>query len=221
MVEPDRRSLILLLLLALCSPALSQTIAMSDDDGSGGRANAGIIKDQNTFFPLQSASGSQAPSQPPPKPQDSEEKPYGWHIAIYPALAWAPIFGASVTLPPTPSQPISTPGPSGSTDGSLNGAFFGGASFEKGKWSADLLFMWAGLSAERETPFTKVDMNFVFGDAMVGREVIPDLYLQGGVRRLSLDIHADVGTARAVPLASGTLLSVSLTVGSWGRSGGF
>src|SRR5207247_9256921 len=58
-----------------------------------------------------------------------------WHIAIYPALAWAPIFGTSATLPGQPS-------PSGSTSSSLNGLFAAGARFEKGKWSADTMFMW-------------------------------------------------------------------------------
>ena len=53
--------------------------------------------------------------------------------------------------------------------------------------------MWAALSAERKTPFTKVNLDFIFGDAHVGREVLPNLYLEGGFRRLALDLHATVG----------------------------
>jgi len=131
----------------------------------------------------------------PPTPQTPNKppkEPYGWHIAIYPALAWVPVFGSSVTLPPAPSQPITTPGPSGSTDGSLNAAYFGGTRLEIGKWSGDLLFMWAALSAERKTPFAKVNLDFVFGDVLIGREVLPGLYAQGGVRRVALDVHATV-----------------------------
>jgi hypothetical protein len=111
--------------------------------------------------------------------------------------AWVPIFGASVTLPSAPSQPIATPGPSGSTSSSLNGAFFGGARFEKGKWSADGLFMWTALSAQRKNPLVDVNLDFVFGNAMAGREMLPNLYVEGGVRRLALDIHATVESSSA------------------------
>lgn len=62
-----------------------------------------------------------------------------------------PYIRCIVTLPSAPSQPIATPSPSGSTSSSLNGAFFGGTRFEKGKWSADGLFMWTPLSAQRKT----------------------------------------------------------------------
>jgi hypothetical protein len=120
------------------------------------------------------------------------ERPYEWHIAIYPAMAWLPIFGASVDLPPRPSHPTA-PGPSGSTNSSFNGAYFGGGRFEGGKWSGDILFMWTALSAERTTPFTKVNLDFIFGDAHVGYEVLPNLYLEGGFRRLAFDLSAKVG----------------------------
>jgi hypothetical protein len=173
---------LLVLVFALCTPSFSQV-------ATGSPATIASTNEPNKF------AEDDPPSPIPQSTGESEEKPYGWKIAIYPVLAWAPFFGTSVTLPPLPGQPIVAP--SGSTDSSLNGAYFGGGRFEKGKWSADLLFMWAGLSAERETPFTKVDMDFVFGDAMAGREVLPDFYLQGGVRRVALDIHATVGTDNA------------------------
>jgi hypothetical protein len=122
------------------------------------------------------------------------EKPYPWKIAIYPALAWAPFFGARIDLPPTPSHPIA---PSGSTTSSINGAYFGGARFERGKWSGDFLFMWAALSANRKSPTTDIGLDFVFGDAMVGYEVFRGLYVEGGFRRLALDLHATVDTSNA------------------------
>jgi hypothetical protein len=87
--------------------------------------------------------------------------------------------------------------PSGSTSSSLNGAFFGGARFEKGKWSADGLFMWRALSAQRKNPLVDVNLDFVFGNAMAGREMLPNLYVEGGVRRLALDIHATVESSSA------------------------
>lgn len=196
-MQPGRSWWTLLLFVILCAPALTQTIVTSesDDDSKLGQANLETIENQSPE--AQAQADDQASSSPT---ANAAQKPYGWHIAIYPALAWVPIFGTSVTLPPappTPSQPIVIPGPSGSTDNALNGAFFGGARIEKGKWSADLLFMWAALEAHRETPFAKVNLDFVFGDAMVGREVFRNLYVEGGVRRLALDIDATVGSSSA------------------------
>ncbi len=152
---------------------------------------------QESAGPSQLEANSKVPSPPSQTPDKPAQKPYGWHIAIYPALAWVPVFGTSVTLPSLPSQPISTPGPSGSTSNSFNGAFFGGARIEKGKWSADALFMWAALSAQRTTPLVNVNLDFVFGDIMAGREVLRDLYVEGGARRLALDIHATVLSSSA------------------------
>jgi len=153
--------------------------------------------EESQVSPLQSSTDGKASSQAQQTSEKPAPKPYGWHIAVYPALAWVPIFGASVTLPSPPNEPPTVPGPSGSTDTSINGALFGGARFEIRKWSVDLLFMWVGLSAQRETPFTKVNLDFVFGHVMGGREVLPNLYLEGGARRLALDIHAIVGSDSA------------------------
>jgi hypothetical protein len=174
----------------------SQTVTVADD-GNHGSGNVASTVPEEPTTPLHLTTDGQSPSPPPQTSHKPIPKPYGWNVAIYPALAWAPIFGASVTLPPVPSQPIETPGPSGSTSSSLNGAFFGGVRFEKGKWSADALFMWAALSAQRKNPLVDVDLDFVFGNAMAGRDVLPNLYVEGGVRRLALDLHAKVETSSA------------------------
>jgi hypothetical protein len=50
----------------------------------------------------------QAASPAPQTADKSAQESYGGHTAIYPALAWAPVFGASVALPPLPSQLIAT-----------------------------------------------------------------------------------------------------------------
>ena len=153
--------------------------------------------ERETIEVPQRESDSQSSPRPPQAAAGTDPKSSEWHIAIYPLLAWAPIFGTSVTLPPAPSQPIATPGPSGSTNTSFNAAYFGGARIEKSKWSAALLFMWAALAAHRETPYAKVNLDFVFGDILGGREVLPGLYVEGGARRLSLDIHAIVESSSA------------------------
>lgn len=195
-MKTDQRYLWPIVFLApilLCSKAFPQTLAFADPDSDEIRW---ITPGQGTIGALPAESGEQPFPQPSEAPENSSQKPYGWDIAIYPGMVWAPVFGASVTLPPLPSQPIE-PGPSGSTGFSLNAAYFGGARIEKGKWSADLLFMWAALSAHRETPFTKVDLDLVFGDAMAGRELLPGFYIEGGVRRLATDIHATVESSSA------------------------
>ena len=178
--------------LFLCSQALSQ--AIHDDGNNGSNDISSIAVEQETMSPHLSppalSAEAQASDQAPGTSQKPAERPYGWDFAIYPALAWFPEFESSVTLP-TP------PGASGSTDSSLNGAYFGGARFERGKWSADLAFMWASLSAQRETPFAKVNLDLVFGDVIVGREVLRNLYFEGGIRRLALDIHATVISSSA------------------------
>jgi hypothetical protein len=181
-----------LLLLGTYSQAISQTITAANDGISGVATISETA--HRTVAPLELA-GPQASPSAPQTPAKSEDRPYEWRIAIYPVMAWVPIFGTSVTLPPQPSHPVA--GPTGSTSGSFNGAYFGGARVEKGKWSADALFMWAALSGERTTPHTSVDLDFVFGDAHVGREVLPNLYLEGGFRRLALDVHATVDTDSA------------------------
>ena len=190
------RTASLFLLFILCPPVFSQAVTVADD-GNHGSINVPSTVPEEPVAPLQLATDGQSPSPPAQTSDKPAPKPYGWNVAIYPALAWAPIFGASVTLPPVPSQPIETPGPSGSTSSSFNGAFFGGARVEKGKWSVDGLFMWAALSGQRKTPFAEVHLDFVFGNAMAGREVLPNLYVEGGVRRLALDIHATVESSNA------------------------
>jgi len=185
---------LLLLPFISCPPALPQAVTVAGD-GNNGSANISLTVEQEAVAPLNLATGGKAPSPPPQTP--GPQKPYGWHIAIYPVLAWAPVFGVSVTLPSLPSQPIATPGPSGSASSSLNGAYFGGTRLEKGKWSADALFMWAALSAQRKSPLVDVNLHFVFGHAMAGREMLPNLYVEGGVRRLALDLHATVESSGA------------------------
>jgi hypothetical protein len=59
------------------------------------------------------------------------------------------------------------------------------------------MFLWADLSAQRQSPSVGVNLDVVLGGAMAGREILPDLYVEGGVRRLALDIHATIGSSSA------------------------
>jgi len=191
-VKIEERCWCSLLLLILCPAALPQDIAIAVDR-TDASANISWTMERGTVAPIQRTTDGEVPSPSPQTAGTAQEKPYGWHIAIYPAMAWAPIFGASVTLPGFPDQP----GPSGSTSSSLNGLFAAGARFEMGKWSADAMFQWAALSAQKQNPLVGVDLDLVLGDAMLGGEILPNLYVEGGFRMLALNIHATVGSSSA------------------------
>ena len=138
--------------------------------------------------------GAQTPS-PTSKPTSEAryKNPEDWSIAIYPVLAWAPIFGISTR------EFSSVPGggggdllPPANVSSSFNGAAFAGFRIEKSKWSADGSVLWAGVSAQRSNPFVRVGFDAIYGQAMGGREVLPNLFLEGGVRRLAVDISIRV-----------------------------
>jgi len=134
-----------------------------------------------------------------PVPNDKQTPAAGdandWTVAIYPVLAWAPIFGASVNFPNAPSLPgggTSISG-SGTTDVSLNGAAFAGVSVQKHKWIFDVNALWAGLSAERTSPRVYISTHAVYGDLLIGRQIYHHLALTVSVRRMALNIHAGLG----------------------------
>jgi hypothetical protein len=178
---------LVILLIVFCSRLLAQSDTVAND-GSDNTANLSWVAAQGIVAPLAFARNDQVSSSPPQTPENKAQQTYPWRIGVYPVLAWAPIFGVSFTLPPVPSNPIETP--SGSTSGSLNGAYFGGARLEQGKWSADALFMWTALHGERDVPQAKMSLDFIFGDALGGYEVYHGLYVEGGFRRIALNIDA-------------------------------
>jgi hypothetical protein len=106
-------------------------------------------------------------------------------------FAWAPTFGASASVP-APFNPPLGPAPSGSVSGSFNGAAFAGFGIEKSKWAASGNVVWAGLSAQRQTPFVRIDTNFIYGQFMLGREVLPHLFAEAGFRRTAIKIAVAV-----------------------------
>ena len=120
-----------------------------------------------------------------------------WKVAIYPVLAWAPVFGASVSVPNAPSLPGPGGGTSitgsGTTSGSFNGAALAGVSFQEEKWLVDFTVLWAGLSADKTQPRVHISTNAVLGDLFVGRQIYHHIALTGGLRRMGLRIGAQLG----------------------------
>jgi hypothetical protein len=115
-------------------------------------------------------------------------------VEIAPIYLWVPISVNSVTLPEFPGLP-SPPGgggASGDTGASLNGAAMTAFRVEKNWWVARGNVVWAGLTGERESPSVKVSGDLILGELLTGVEVVKHLYVEGGVRRLALDIEAEV-----------------------------
>ncbi len=134
------------------------------------------------------SAGGQAPA------GDAAKKPSEWDISVYPIYAWAPLFGADVTTPTFPDQPGGTTPPTGSASGSFDGAALAGFRIQKGHWSAASNILWAKVSADQTDPKVHIGLNVVFGQMMGGREVLPNLFVEGGVRRMALKISAQVTT---------------------------
>jgi hypothetical protein len=74
-----------LLVLGSFSQALAQAIT-AVNRGSSGPANSFEIA-HSTVAPLEATTDGQVSTPVPQTPAKSEEQPYGWHTAIYPALA--------------------------------------------------------------------------------------------------------------------------------------
>jgi hypothetical protein len=149
--------------------------------------------------------GAQAAGAPPkPTTTDRWKDPSDWQISIYPVYGWAPVFGIN-----TRESPVAPGGgggnllPPSDTSGSLNGAAFAGFRVDKSKWSTDATVLWASLSSERDSnPFARISMNVIYGQVMAGREILPNFFLEGGVRRMSLDVSlrlADFPTVSTKP----------------------
>ena len=121
----------------------------------------------------------------------------GWKVEIAPIYVWAPYNISTITLPRFPDLPAPPGGgedgrPSGQTDAGLNGAAMAAFRVEKSRWMLRGNFVWAGLAAERELPRVKLSGDLIYGEAMTGVRVVRGLWVEGGVRRLALDISAQV-----------------------------
>jgi hypothetical protein len=125
----------------------------------------------------------------------SQAADQGWEVEIAPIYIWAPLYIGKVTAPEFPDLPAPPGGgdrPSGETDTSLNGAAMAALRVEKGRWMARANLVWAGLSGEKERPYLKVSGDVIYGELFTGIEVVDHLYVEGGVRRLAVDVTAQV-----------------------------
>jgi hypothetical protein len=120
-------------------------------------------------------------------PASSEKSTDGWQTIIYPIHGWLPVFGADVALPDFPGFPGSA-----KTSGNFNGAVLAGVRVERARLSIEGEFLWAGMSGSVEAPRFDLTLNTIAFRILGGVEAAPALYIDGGVRRLALDMTASI-----------------------------
>ncbi len=115
-----------------------------------------------------------------------------WTVALYPVLAWAPILGATISVP---SGAPTDPGygiRQGTVSSGMNGAAFFGFGVQKGRFVSDFSVLWASLGASSDSPAMSLDAGFVFLDATAGVKLTRDLSLSAGVRRMATKFDVTV-----------------------------
>ena len=154
------------------------------------------------------SAASEGDDQPPPSGPSS-----GVTVTIYPLLARAPIFGATVDLPALPSLPPGAPGGdesgavSGSTDTSLNGAYMAGVLVESPRWFGEFYGLWAALSASRSSPRVGVDNDTYFVNARAGVRLFKGLAATGGFRA----VHTSLDATLTLPALDKTIEGTAKT----------
>jgi hypothetical protein len=114
----------------------------------------------------------------------------GWRTEIFPLYGWLPIFMSTVDVPDRPGLPGS--GVSSDTSSSLNGAYAGAFRLERKRWSLAGEYLWAGLSASKTQPLFHLGTHMSYGEMRIGREILPALYIDGGVRYVGLVVDVTV-----------------------------
>ena len=130
------------------------------------------------------ASAQGTSTTPPPK--------RGWDVALYPVFAWVPIeISFDVNIPPADGD---SGGSGDILDSRFDGAYFGGLAITNGTWRFEADGLWAGFGGDRpESPFLRADVDLVYGHAAVGRKIVGNLYLTGGVRRVAFKYDVALG----------------------------
>jgi hypothetical protein len=156
---------------------------------------------------------------PEPKQLDTDspwdKDPSDWNVAIYPIYAWVPVFGAHTSFPDAGGGSNGGPGIlDGSVSGSFSGAFFSAVDITKSHVVAHTEFMYASVSGDNSHPTVHIGMKAVYGSLMGGFQADNGLSLEGGFRRLALDINAAVNDRPGVSAKPGIwdpLIGVSWT----------
>ena len=125
---------------------------------------------------------------------DWKKDPADWKVVIYPVYGWVPVFGASLNtnLPSLPDVPASPT--AGTVSSSFNGAGFAGFDIEKSRVTVNGGFLYVSVSADNTHPALHLGLDALYGQVMGGYKILREVSLEGGVRRLDLNISASFGT---------------------------
>ena len=136
----------------------------------------------------------------PTNPSDRK----GVTVTIYPLLVRAPIFGATIELPPLPSVPGGGGGgggsdeggsQSGTTDASLNAAYMAGILVQADRWFGEFSGVYAALSATHDLPLIDVDSKTYFYNGRGGVRLFDGISATAGFRRVTIDLDATLDVA--------------------------
>ena len=117
----------------------------------------------------------------------------GWKVAIYPVLGWVPL-GIDINVNVPPGDGGGDGGGGDIIEGRFDGAYLGGVSLEKDRIRFDGDFVWAAVGGDRpERPRMTVDVDLIYGRAMAGFKIAPEIFVTGGVRRVALDYEIKLG----------------------------
>lgn len=141
---------------------------------------------------------SRASAQPSPATRNQGD----WQFTVYPILAWLPTnLEIDVTGPfdgggGGGGNGNGNGGTGGSVggeivDGRFDGAFLAGFSATNGTWRFDLDGVYAAVGGDRERPNLTVDLDLIYAQASLGRELAGGFYVTGGVRRFALKYDID------------------------------
>jgi hypothetical protein len=117
----------------------------------------------------------------------------GWKVVVYPIYAWVPLgIDLDVSVPPLPDG--GGGGGGKIIDSRFDGAYFGGLSVAGGPFRIDADGLWAAVGGDRrDNPVLSVDVDAIYFHVSGGLEVVDDLYVTAGVRRLALKYNIKLG----------------------------
>jgi hypothetical protein len=148
---------------------------------------------------------------PEPKQLDTDspwdKDPSAWSVAIYPIYAWAPVFGAHVNFPDIEGGGSGNGGGLGILNGDvsahLSGALFTGFDIAKSHVVAHGEFLYASVSANNSNPMVHIGAKTIYGTLIGGYQLDNGVSLEGGFRRLALNIDAAVNDRPGVSAKPG------------------
>lgn len=123
-----------------------------------------------------------------------------WDFSVYPILAWVPL---NLEIEVTGPFDVNGGGGGGGNggagggvggtvvDGRFDGAFLAGFSATNGAWRIDVDGVYAAVGGDRQTPNLSVDLDAIYGQASIGRELAGGVFVTGGVRRFALEYEID------------------------------